>query len=81
MCNEHKLYRDLAFEQSVIDKLSALHFSTQPKRKAYTHQGFLKKEKPAEFLMLMQGRYFWHQLFRSKITLVERIRVAYKLYR
>lgn len=63
-----KLYRDLAFEQAVIDKLSALHFYVQPKRKTYTHQGFIQKEKPPEFFMLMQGRYFWHRFLDQKLS-------------
>ncbi|MBU2925950.1 DEAD/DEAH box helicase [Colwellia sp. 1_MG-2023] len=71
--NNTKLYRDLAFEQSVVDKLDTLHFSVQPKRKAYTHQGFLKKEKPAEFLMLMQGRYFWHRFLDQKLPLLKEL--------
>jgi len=68
---ETKLYRDLAFEQSVIDKLSNLHFNTQPKRKAYTNLGFVQKEKPAEFLMLMQGRYFWHRFLDQSLPVLK----------
>ena len=62
-----KLYRDLAFEQMVIDKLLALKFITQPKRKNYTNEVFLRKNKVPEFLMLMQGRYFWHHFLDQEL--------------
>ena len=71
--NKVKLYRDLTFEQTVIDKLTTLHFSVQPKRKTYTNQGFLQKEKPPEFLMMLQGRYFWHHFLDQSLPLLQEL--------
>ena len=66
--HEAKLYRDLAFEQQVIDKLTSLKFSAQPKPKRYTYttQDDLNRKAP-EFLMLMQGRYFWHHFLHQEV--------------
>lgn len=68
-----KLYRDLAFEQTVIDKLIALKFSPQPKRYTYTDRGYLNKDKIPEFLMLMQGRYLWHHFLHQELSLLKEL--------
>jgi len=62
-----KLYRDLAFEQSVIDKLTELMFMAQPMRNHFNSQGYLDKKIEPEFLMLMQGRYHWHRFIAQDL--------------
>ncbi|MCP4989718.1 MAG: DEAD/DEAH box helicase [Colwellia sp.] len=72
--SEGKIYRDLAFEQSVIDKLTALKFSAQPipKRYAFINAEYLNKgasesDTPPKYSMMMQGRYAWHQFLDQEI--------------
>ncbi|KGJ90777.1 DEAD/DEAH box helicase [Colwellia psychrerythraea] len=70
---EIKIYRDLAFEQTVIDKLTALKFSVQPKPKRYTYtsQSDLNKSKTAEFAMLMQGSFHWQHFLHQELSALE----------
>ncbi len=70
---EVKIYRDLAFEQTVIDKLSTLKFIVQPKPKRYTYtsQDDLDKAKTPEFAMLMQGRFFWHHFLHQELSVLK----------
>ena len=67
--NEVKLYRDLTFEQTVIDKLTSLKFMTQPKPKRYTftNEDYLNKDKDPKYSMLMQGRYAWHHFLHQEV--------------
>ncbi|SFD61337.1 DEAD/DEAH box helicase [Pseudoalteromonas denitrificans] len=69
--NEEKLYRDLAFEQTVLDKLTALKFTADPKRYTYTEQGYLNPDKPAEFSMQMPGRYDWYHFLQQELSLLK----------
>ena len=76
--SEVKLYRDLTFEQTVINKLTALKFYAQPKPKHYTYtnqdsfnKGNLNKDKTPKFSMLMQGRYFWHHFLDQELSLLK----------
>ncbi|MBA6382990.1 DEAD/DEAH box helicase [Colwellia sp. BRX10-6] len=64
-----KLYRDLTFEQAVIDKLTTLKFTVQPKAKRYTftNEDYLNKDKTPKFSMLMQGRYLWHHFLHQEV--------------
>ena len=66
---EVKLYRDLTFEQTVIDKLTTLKFITQPKPKRYTftNEDYLNKDKDPKYSMLMQGRYSWHHFLHQEV--------------
>jgi superfamily II DNA or RNA helicase len=68
-----KLYRDLAFEQTVIDKLTSLKFTSQPKPKRYTftNEDYLNKDKVPKFSMLMQGRYLWHHFLHQEVQLLK----------
>ncbi|MBA6262420.1 MAG: superfamily II DNA or RNA helicase [Colwellia sp.] len=68
-----KLYRDLTFEQAVIDKLTGLKFSPQPKAKRYTftNEDYLNKDKTPKFSMLMQGRYLWHHFLHQEVQLLK----------
>ena len=68
-----KLYRDLAFEQTVIDKLTTLKFITQPKAKRYTftNEDYLSKDKIPKYSMLMQGRYLWHHFLHQEVQLLK----------
>ena len=68
-----KLYRDLAFEQMVIDKLTTLKFIAQPKPKRYTftNEDYLNKDKVPKFSMLMQGRFFWHHFLHQELQLLK----------
>ncbi|MBA6415554.1 DEAD/DEAH box helicase [Colwellia sp. 6M3] len=68
-----KLYRDLAFEQSVVDKLTSLKFSVQPepKRYTFTNEDYLNKNKTPKFSMLMQGRFFWQALVHQEVPLLK----------
>ena len=70
---EIKLYRDLAFEQSVIDKLTSLKFVVQPKPKRYTftNEDYLNQNKAAKFLMLMDNRYFWHHFLDQDVSVLK----------
>ncbi len=70
-----KLYRDLAFEQSVIDKLTQLKFSAQPKPKRYTftNEDYLNKDKVPKFSMLMQGRFFWHHFLHQELQVLKEL--------
>jgi len=63
-----KLYRDLAFEQTVIDKLNALNFTVEPKRYTYTDEGYLNPDEPAEFSMQMQNRYDWYHFLQQELS-------------
>ncbi len=67
---EVKIYRDLAFEQTVIDKLTALKFIVKPKRNNYTGQGYLDTANPPKFLMLMQGRQNWHHFLHQELPVI-----------
>ncbi|MFT5760276.1 MAG: superfamily II DNA or RNA helicase, partial [Alteromonadaceae bacterium] len=71
--NEVKLYRDLTFEQTVIDKLTTLKFIVQPKPKRYTftNEDYLNKDKDPKFSMLMQGRYCWHHFLHQEVQLLK----------
>lgn len=64
-----KLYRDLTFEQMVIDKLSTLKFTPQPKPKRYTftNEDYLKKDQDPKYSMMMQGRYLWHRFLHQEV--------------
>jgi len=68
-----KLYRDLAFEQTVIDKLSTLKFIAQPKPKLYTftNQDYLNKDKVPKFSMLMEAPYYWHTFLHQELPLLK----------
>jgi len=68
-----KIYRDLAFEQTVIDKLTTLKFSAQPKPKRYTftNEDYLTKDKTPKFSMLMQNRYVWHHFLHQEVQLLK----------
>jgi superfamily II DNA or RNA helicase len=68
-----KLYRDLTFEQAVIDKLTGLKFNPQPKAKRYTftNEDYLNKDKTPKFSMLMQGRYLWHHFLHQEVQLLK----------
>ncbi|TYK65456.1 DEAD/DEAH box helicase [Colwellia echini] len=70
---EIKLYRDLAFEQSVIDKLSALNFIAQPKAKqfTFTNQDYLNKNRVPKFSMLMEAPYYWHPFLHKELPLLQ----------
>jgi SNF2 family DNA or RNA helicase len=71
--SEIKLYRDLTFEQTVIDKLTTLKFVVQPKPKRYTftNEDYLNRDKDPKFSMLMQGRYFWHHFLNQEVQLLK----------
>ncbi|MFT7007260.1 MAG: superfamily II DNA or RNA helicase [Colwellia sp.] len=71
--SEVKLYRDLTFEQTVIDKLTTLKFIVQPKPKRYTftNEDYLNKDKDPKFSMLMQGRYCWHHFLHQEVQLLK----------
>jgi superfamily II DNA or RNA helicase len=71
--NDSKIYRDLAFEQTVIDKLTTLKFSAQPKPKRYTftNEDYLTKDKTPKFSMLMQNRYVWHHFLHQEVQLLK----------
>ena len=71
--SEIKLYRDLTFEQTVLDKLTTLKFIAQPKPKRYTftNEDYLNKDKDPKFSMLMQGRYFWHHFLHQEVQLLK----------
>ncbi|MFB1000380.1 MAG: ATP-dependent helicase, partial [Colwellia sp.] len=68
-----KLYRDLAYEQTVIDKLTSLKFTSQPKPKRYTftNEDYLNKDKVPKYSMLMQGRYLWHHFLHQEVQLLK----------
>ena len=68
-----KLYRDLTFEQMVIDKLTTLKFTPQPKPKRYTftNEDYLNKDKVPKYSMLMQSRYFWHRFLHQEVQLLK----------
>jgi len=70
-----KLYRDLAFEQTVIDKLTTLKFSAQPKPKRYTftNEDYLNKDKTPKYTMLMQGRYCWHHFLHQELQVLKEL--------
>lgn len=70
---EIKIYRDLAFEQTVIDKLTTLKFNPQPKPKRYTYtsQDDLNKSKTPEFAMLMQGSVLWQRFLHQELSPLE----------
>lgn len=79
-----KYYRDLTFEQMVVDKLSSLKFIAQPKPKRYsylnqnTSQSALtnataENQQDPEFLMLMQGRFFWHHFLHQEVALLKKL--------
>jgi SNF2 family DNA or RNA helicase len=70
-----KLYRDLTFEQAVVDKLTGLKFSPQPKAKRYTftNEDYLNKDKTPKFSMLMQGRYLWHHFLHQEVQLLKNL--------
>ena len=70
-----KLYRDLTFEQTVIDKLTTLKFITQPKPKRYTftNEDYLNKDKDPKYSMLMQGRYLWHHFLHQEVQLLKNL--------
>ncbi|HBY88509.1 MAG TPA: helicase SNF2, partial [Colwellia sp.] len=70
---EIKIYRDLAFEQTVIDKLSTLKFTTQPKPKRYTYtsQDDLNKNKTPKFAMLMQGSFHWQHFLHQELSVLK----------
>ena len=65
-----KLYRDLAFEQTVIDKLTTLKFTAQPKPKRYTftNEDQLNRDKTPEFSMLMQGSFYWQRFLHQELS-------------
>ena len=67
--DETKIYRDLTFEQMVINKLTALKFITQPKAKrfTFTNENYLAKDKDPKYSMLLQGRYAWHHFLHHEI--------------
>jgi len=71
--NKIKLYRDLAFEQTVINKLTTLKFVVQPKPKRYTftNEDYLNKSKVPKFSMLMHGRYLWHHFLDQEVRLLK----------
>jgi len=76
--SEVKIYRDLAFEQAVIDKLTRLKFSPVPipKRYDFINAEYLNKDalltdKTPKFSMLLQGRYAWHQFLDQEIPLLK----------
>jgi len=71
--NKIKLYRDLAFEQTVINKLTTLKFIVQPKPKRYTftNEDYLNKSKVPKFSMLMHGRYLWHHFLDQEVRLLK----------
>ena len=78
--SEVKLYRDLAFEQMVIDKLTTLKFSPVPipKRYAFINAEYLNKDalltdKIPKFSMLLQGRYAWHQFLDQELPLLKEL--------
>jgi superfamily II DNA or RNA helicase len=73
-----KLYRDLTFEQTVIDKLTALKFDAQPKPKRYTftnqnglNKDSINKNTTPEFSMLMQGPYCWQHFLHQELQLLK----------
>ncbi len=68
-----KIYRDLAYEQTVIDKLTSLKFTSQPKPKRYTftNEDYLNKDKVPKYSMLMQGRYLWHHFLHQEVQLLK----------
>ncbi|PKI16624.1 DEAD/DEAH box helicase [Colwellia sp. 12G3] len=67
--SEIKLYRDLAFEQTVIDKLTTLKFIAQPKPKRYTYTTLddLDRDKTPDFSMLMQGSFLWQRFLHQEV--------------
>ena len=76
--NEEKIYRDLAFEQSVVDKLSSLKFSPEPiaKRYAFINAEYLNKgagprDTTPKYSMMMHGRFAWHQFLDQEIPLLK----------
>ncbi|MEY8216341.1 MAG: DEAD/DEAH box helicase [Colwellia sp.] len=71
--SEVKLYRDLAFEQTVLDKLTTLKFIAQskPKRYTFTNEDELNRDKTPEFLMLMQGSFFWQRFLHQEVQLLK----------
>jgi superfamily II DNA or RNA helicase len=76
--SEEKIYRDLAFEQMVIDKLTSLQFSPEPipKRYAFINAEYLNKgaslaDKTPKYSMLLQGRYAWHQFLDQELPLLK----------
>ena len=70
-----KLYRDLAFEQTVIDKLTTLKFIAQPKPKRYTYatQSDVDRDKTPEFAMLMQGSFLWHRFLHQEVQSLQEL--------
>ena len=64
-----KLYRDLTFEQTVIDKLTTLKFITQPKPKRYTftNEDYVNKDKTPKYSMMMQTSHFWHRFLHQEL--------------
>ena len=68
-----KIYRDLAYEQTVIDKLTSLKFTSQPKPKRYTftNEDYLNKDKVPKYSMLMQGRHLWHHFLHQEVQLLK----------
>ncbi|ALO35306.1 helicase SNF2 [Colwellia sp. MT41] len=76
--SEIKIYRDLAFEQTVINKLTTLKFSLEPipKRYAFINAEYLNKDasltdKTPKYSMILQGRYAWHQFLDQEIPLLK----------
>ena len=66
-----KIYRDLAFEQAVIDKLTAFKFNQPSKRLLYNKLAYLQENNPPEFAMMLQGRYFWQGFLHQELPLLK----------
>jgi len=71
--SEAKIYRDLTFEQTVIDTLNTLKFVTQPKpqRYTFTNEDYLNRDKDPKYSMVMQGRYSWHHFLHQELKLLK----------
>lgn len=65
--NDIKLYRDLAYEKIVIDKLTDLNFSVQPKRYSYNNLGYFDTDKSAKFNMMMPSRKLWYHFLDKEL--------------
>lgn len=69
-----KLYRDLAYEQKIVDKLTSLNFVAQPKPKqfTFTNQDYLNKNKAPKFKMMMEAPYLWHSFLDQDVPVLKK---------
>jgi superfamily II DNA or RNA helicase len=70
---EIKIYRDLAFEDMIIEKLTALKFVAQPKRYSYNNFGYFDTDKPAIFSMMMPGKKLWYHFIHHELPLLKEL--------